>query len=362
MEEMLFDPEDLREYAISFLTNFEVPENEAEIVADVLISADLRGISSHGFSRLESYYGRRLSEGLIENETELEIERETPTTIKLNGNNGMGQVVGYRAMKKCIEKAKNAGLAAVTVNNSNHFGIAGYYSMMALEEDMIGISLTNSQPLVAPTGGRGRVLGTNPISVAVPAGDRYPYVLDMATSITPMGKVTQRKERGENIPEGWGMDGNGKATDDPAVLEEEGAIHPLGGRTEKMRGYKGYGLSLLVDIMTGVLGGASFGTNVGDPSGKSEGNVNIGHFFAAMSVDRFRSLKDFKKDMDALQKDMKETPKTEEKDRIYIHGEKEFEERERREEKGVPIVESVAESILEFGDKHDVSEDLKPLE
>lgn len=362
MEELLFDPEDLKDYTVSFLTNFKVPKEEAEIIADVLISADLRGISSHGFSRLESYYGRRLSEGLIENETNLEIERETPTSIKINGNNGMGQVVGYRAMEKCIEKAEKAGLAAAAVNNSNHFGIAGYYSMMALQEDMIGVSLTNSQPLVAPTGGRGRVLGTNPISVAIPAGDQYPYVLDMATSIVPMGKVTQKKERGEKIPKGWGMDEDGEPTGDPAVLEEEGAIHPLGGRTEKMRGYKGYGLSLLVDIMTGVLGGASFGTDVGDPSGKSEGKVNIGHFFAAMEVDRFRSLEEFKKDMDALQKDLKETPKTEDKDRIFIHGEKEFEEKKEREEKGVPLVEPVVDSILEFGNEHGVSKNLTPIE
>jgi L-2-hydroxycarboxylate dehydrogenase (NAD+) len=173
---------------------------DALIAADVLVSADLRGINSHGVIRLHSYYGDRLLKGKIDPTSPIKVIKESAATLALDGGNGLGQVVGYRAMSRCIELAEKAGLAITTVRNSNHYGIAGYYAMMALPEDMIGISLTNSQPLVAATYGMPPLLGTNPIAVAVPAGEERPFVLDMATSIVSIGRITVHDKAGQPIP------------------------------------------------------------------------------------------------------------------------------------------------------------------
>jgi len=202
----LFEADDLKSYTQRFLMSFDVPREDARTMADVLISADVRGVDSHGIIRLHSYYGDRLKQKLVEPTSPTSLIHETPISLALNGGNGLGPVVAHRAMARCIEKARQFGIAVVTVRNSNHYGIAGYYAMMALPHDMIGVSLTNSQPLVAPTYGRTAMLGTNPIAVAVPAGTEYPYVLDMATSIVPIGRVTVYSESGESVPIGWGMD------------------------------------------------------------------------------------------------------------------------------------------------------------
>ncbi len=252
--------------------------------------------------------------------------RETPTSLALDAGSGLGQVAGYHAMQRCIDKANEVGLAMVTVRNSNHYGIAGYYAMMALPHDMIGISFTNSQPLVAPTYGRTAILGTNPIAVAAPAGHNRPYVLDMATSIVPIGRVTVYQKADKPIPEGWGIDKDGLITTDPNEVLKGGALLALGG-SDIMRGYKGYGLSLLVDIFSGILSGASFGKHVGHPN---EGKpADVGHFFAAIRVEAFRDIEDFTRDMDTLLDELKNAPKAAGQERIYIHGEKEFELYER---------------------------------
>lgn len=360
VKQFLFQVADLKDYVVRFLTKLEVPEEDAKIVADVLITADLRGINSHGVVRLYTYYGSRLQQKLVNPRSTLRVVNETPTTALLDGGNGLGQVNAYHAMKSCIEKAQAAGVAFVTVRNSNHYGIASYYAMMALEHDMIGISLTNSQPLVAPTYARAAVLGTNPISVAVPAGKERPYVLDMATSIVPIGRVVVYQKSGEQIPLGWGMDKSGKLTTDPAEVIDGGALLPLGG-SDIMRGYKGYGLGLLVDILSGVLSGAAFGKDVAHP-GEAR-TANVGHFFAAFRIDAFRPLQEFKADMDALIQQLKNAPKAEGHDRIYIHGEKEFELAERYAKEGIPLLAPVVESLEEVGHQLGVEFDLqrKPL-
>lgn len=360
MKPIYFKAEDLKQYIVDFMKHFDVPKTDAEVVADVLVTADLRGIDSHGISRLYSYYGKRLKESLINPQTPTEILSETANSLHIDGGNGLGQVVAERTMSKCIEKAKGAGVAFASVRNSNHFGIAGYYAMMALPENMIGITLTNSQPLVAPTHGMRPMLGTNPIAVAVPAGDEKDFVLDMATSVVPMGKISMHQERNEEIPKEWGMDGNGKPTTNPKILQEGGALNPLGGRGEKMRGYKGYGLSLLVDIFTGILGGASYGPNVGSPLGTGESNVDIGHFFGAMKIELFRSLQEFKADLDTLMKELKQSEKAPEADRIYIHGEKEFEKMKEKSQKGIPILPSVLNSLEKVGEDLGVPFNLEP--
>ena len=353
-----FNVEALKDYVIRFFKAMDVPEIDARIAADVLVSADLRGVNSHGVIRLHSYYGDRLKQKLIDPLSPIEVIKENAATLALDGANGLGQVVAYRAMSRCIEKADDAGLAITTVRNSNHYGIAGYFAMMALPEDMIGISLTNSQPLVAPTYGLRSALGTNPIAVAIPAGQERPYVLDMATSIVPLGRVSVYEKAGQSIPLGWGINSAGDLTEDPAEVTRGGSLLPLGGPAE-LRGYKGYGLSLLVDLLSGVLSGAAYGTGVGKPS--NERHADVGHFFAAIKIDNFRPVEDFKKDMDDYIRALKDTPKMPGQDRIYIHGEKEFELTEKYQREGVPLMVEVVEALKQAGESAGVPFDLEPV-
>ena len=343
---LLFRTEDLSEYIVQFFVRHDISPKDARIAADILLAADLRGVDSHGIIRLDTYYGTRLRKGLIDPRARLEVVRETSTTLAMDGGSGLGQIVGYTAMQRCIEKARQSGIAMVTVRNSNHYGIAGYYAMMALPEDMIGVSFTNAQPLVAPTYGRKAMLGTNPIAVAVPAGGERPYVLDMATSIVPIGRITVYDKAGKAIPEGWGIDHEGKITTDPKQVLNGGALMPLGG-IDLMRGYKGYSLALLVDIFSGVLAGSAFGTDVAQPSTNEP--ARVGHFFAAMRIDAFRPLEEFKQDMDGLIRMMKDSPKAVDQERIYIAGEKEVEMAERRRTQGIPLLETVVDSLKASG-------------
>lgn len=354
----LFRADDLKDYIVRFFTKLNVTEPHARIAAEILISADLRGVSSHGIIRLHSYYGSRILKGLIDPASPFTYARETAATLLVDGGNGLGMVVGYNAMQRCIEKAHQSGAAFVTAFNSNHYGIAGYYAMMALPHDMIGISFTNAQPLVAPTYGRTAMLGTNPIAVAAPALNHQPYVLDMATSIVPIGKITVYDKSGEDIPPGWGIDKEGTVTTNPKEVLQGGALLPLGG-TDLMRGYKGYGLALMVDIFSGVLSGAAFGPSVG----RSGQNLpsNVGHFFAAIRIDAFRDPRAFKTDLDELIQTLKNGPKALGQDRIYIHGEKEFELADKHARQGVPLLTEVVKGLREAGEQVGVPFDLEVL-
>lgn len=358
MSKLIFRAEDIKNYAVRFFMNYGVPEDDARIAADILVSADMRGVDSHGVIRLDTYYGSRLRAGLMNPITPLTVLRETPTTLALDAGAGLGQVAGYHAMQRAVEKAREIGLAMVTVRNSNHYGIAGYYAMMALPHDMIGISFTNSQPLVAPTYGRSAILGTNPIAVAAPAGTNRPYVLDMATSIVPIGRVTVYQKAGKPIPEGWGVDSEGVITTDPNAVLKGGALLALGG-SDIMRGYKGYGLSLLVDIFSGVLSGSSTGKSVGYPGENKP--ADVGHFFAAVKIEAFRDIVDFKRDMDNLLDQLKNAPKAAGQERIYIHGEKEFELYDRYQREGVPLMAEVVNGLRKTGEEVGLPFDLEPL-
>ena len=358
MSKFTYQVDDLQNYVIRFLKNYQVTEADARIVADVLVSADLRGVESHGIIRLDTYYGSRLRKGLIDPSSPTKVLNETAATLALDAGTGLGQVVSYHAMQRCIEKANESGACMVTVRNSNHYGIAGYYAMMALPHDMIGISFTNAQPLVAPTYGRTAILGTNPIAVAAPAGENRPFVLDMATSIVPIGRVTVYQKAGREIPEGWGVDREGQVTTNPMAVLDGGALMALGG-TDIMRGYKGYGLALMVDIFSGVLAGSAFGKDVGRPH--TNRPADVGHFFAAVKIEAFRPIDDFKRDMDALLNQLKEAPKAAGQERIYIHGEKEFELSERYAREGVPLMSEVVKSLIQVGDEVGVPFDLQPI-
>ncbi|HNR03130.1 MAG TPA: Ldh family oxidoreductase [Anaerolineaceae bacterium] len=350
--------QDLKVFAARYLTHWNVSEEDAALAADVLVSADMRGVDSHGLIRLQNYYGSRLEKGLIDPRAQLTVLRDTPTTLALDANNGLGHPAGVKTMRQCIEKARNAGLAMATVRHSNHYGIAGYYAMMALNEGMIGISFTNSGPLVAPTHGRKAMLGTNPIAVVVPAGSSRPYVLDMATSIVPIGRISVYQKNGKPIPAGWGIDGEGIITEDPVRVIEGGALMPLGG-PELMRGYKGYGLALLVDIFSGVLAGAGFSEQVYGSS--APGASRIGHFFAAIRIDAFRDPAAFAEDMDALLGSLRDSPKAAGEERIFIHGEKEFEKADRAIIEGVPLSDITVETLINAGESAGLPFDLTPI-
>ncbi len=341
--------DDLFDVVTNVFKKLGVPGEDAEIIADVLIAADRRGISSHGVARLRRYVNG-IKQGVMKARTEITYVKETPVSLVVDGGGGMGQVVAYRTMKKCIQKARENFICLATIRNSNHYGIAGYYSMMALKEGLIGLSMTNAAPLVIPTFGKDAVLGTNPISVAVPSREERPYVLDMATSTVPRGKLEVYNRMGKKIPLMWATDENGIPTDDPArvlknLLERRGGgLLPLGGADELTGGHKGYGLALLVDIFSGVFSSGAWGTRVYGRKGEPAG---VSHFLGAISPEAFVGLEEISSNMDDLIRMVKGAPKAPGKDRIYIHGEKEFEkEEENREE--VPLYHKVYEDIREI--------------
>lgn len=358
VRKILFEADALREYNTRVLVKAGASLEDAAIAADVLLAADMRGVESHGCIRLFPYYYRRLRDGLVNASACMKVIQETAAAVALDADNGLGMSSAYRAMQRCIEKAHESGVAVATVRNSNHFGIAGYYAMQALPHQMIGLSFTNSGSLVAPTYGRTPVLGTNPLAVAAPSGRARPYVLDMATSIVPLGKITLYQRAGLQIPSGWGINSAGEVTNDPLEVKYGGALLPLGG-TPEMRGYKGYGLALLVEILSAVLAGAAFGLDV-DP-GEGKGLSRIGHCFMALRIDAFRPLEEFQRDMDALICQLKDAPKASGQERIYIHGEKEFERAERSLQDGVPILDEVVRGLVVDGAQAGVPFDLTPL-
>ena len=349
-KEHRFNKEDLMDFVVRYMSKLGVPAEDAKIVGDVLISADVRGVESHGLLRLGSYYGNRISKNYIDPTTPFKIITETPTTALIDGGNGCGQVVSYKAMEMAIKKAKESGLGAVTVNNSNHFGIAGYYSMMALEHGMIGICMTNSQPLVAPTYGRTAVMGTNPISVAAPSNNEYPYVLDMATSAVAYGKIQLYEKKQEKIPLGWGIDEDGLVTDDPTRIKPggHGALLPLGGM-DITAGYKGFGLAIFVEILCSTLSGGNYLTKVGSPS-KPEA-TGVSHFFMAINIEAFRPLMDFKMQMDDMIRLLKNSPLAVDRDEILVAGMKEFEYQKYNEVNGVPLIQPIVDDLMKEAEK-----------
>jgi LDH2 family malate/lactate/ureidoglycolate dehydrogenase len=337
----------------------------------VLVAADLRGIDSHGVARLRRY-ANGLQSGMMAARPDVQVVAESPATAIIDAGAGLGQPVSCRAMEKAIDKALAVGAGFVAVRNSNHYGIAGYYTMMALAHDCIGFSTTNASVLVVPTFARNAMLGTNPISVAAPASadqdsESWPFVLDMATSTVPRGKLEVYHRLEKPLPLGWATDETGAPTDDTdRVLENfrgktqgSGGLLPLGGAGELLGGHKGYGLSLMVDILCGVLSGAAYADLVYPKTADGKPlPSNIGHCFGALRIDTFRPVEAFRADMDDLQRRLKEAPKAEGQDRIYVHGEKEYEEAERRSRDGIPLNPKVAADLVSLGEELGVAYDL----
>jgi len=346
----------LRKFTVAVLKKLGVPAKDAEIAVDVLIVADQRGIDSHGLQRFKRYTDG-LQAGVMKPITEVKILKETPNTLLISGGDGLGQVVSYRTMKLVIDKALKNNVAFAAVRDSNHYGIAGYYSMMALEHDLIGISVTNTAPLVVPTFGKDAVVGTNPVSIAVPAGKERPFVLDMATSTVTRGKVEVYGREGKTMPITWATDELGRATQDiPRVLDNwlakrGGGLLPLGGVEEESGGHKGYGLSLAIDILSGVLSGSAFGPNL---YAKKDVPAKVSHFFGAIKIDAFIEPALFKSMMDKYINILKNSEKAAGRDRIYIHGEKEFELYEQRKEE-VPLYYEVVNELRQVGQEVDIT-------
>jgi L-2-hydroxycarboxylate dehydrogenase (NAD+) len=333
----------LKEFVELVFVKMGVPEEDAEVTADVLVAANLRGIDSHGVARTRRYV-QGLRDGVMLAVPDIRIVQQTPVSALIDGGAGLGQVAGVKGMQLAIEKALQAGVGFVAVRNSNHYGIAGYYAMMALEQGLMGISMTNAATLVVPTFGRDAVLGTNPLSVAVPTGKERPFVLDMATSVVTRGKVEEYDRMEKPLLPGWATDAQGIPTDDPGEVLVNlrdrlgGGILPLGGAGEELGGHKGYGLALLVDILCAVLSGAGYASHVypKDAAGKPL-PANIGHFFGALQVDAFRPLEEFKASMDDIIGILRKSAKAEGQERIFVHGEKEFEMAEERMREGIPL-------------------------
>lgn len=353
--------EKLKSFCAETLERLKVPSVDARITADVLVEADLRGIDSHGVARMSRYVSG-IQQGMMKPKSNPKVVHETPCTATIDGDAGLGQPVSYRAMKLAISKAREHSVGFVAVRNSNHFGIAGYYAMMALAEDMIGFCMTNTEVIVVPTFARNAMLGTNPIAITAPAGKERPFVLDMSTSTVTRGKIEVYARLEKQIPTNWATNERGVATTDPArvlqniINRRGGGLVPLGGALEESGGHKGYGLALAVEIFSAILPGALYSNRVypKDKSGKPLPS-GIGHFFGAMRVDAFRPKDEFKRDMDDLINRLKSAPKADGADRIYIHGEKEFEETEKLAKTGIPLNPKVVEDLRTIADQLGIS-------
>jgi LDH2 family malate/lactate/ureidoglycolate dehydrogenase len=322
-----------------------VPKEDAAICAEVLISSDLRGIESHGVQRLKMYYNR-IKSGIQLPVTKIKIVRKSDTTAILDAGHGMGQIAAYRAMEMAIEKAKKHGTGAISVGNSTHFGIAGYYSQMAVKEGMIGITMTNARPSVPPTFGVEPMMGTNPITIGIPTDEEFPFMIDCATSITQQGKIEALARTQTPVPEGLVIDEKGEPlTDTPSILDGlakgTAALLPVGGAGETLGGHKGYGYAAAVEIISAALWGGPFMKDLGNPK-----TYFLGHFLMAVNVKSFIDLNDFKKRAGDICRALRNSKKAPGQERIYTAGEKEYYMEIERRKTGIPINQSILNDLV----------------
>lgn len=357
MAEQLFSYAQLHAFTKSIFTRIGCSIQDAETAATALISADLRGIDSHGVARLTGYV--RLWEAKRANtKPDVRIIHESPSTAVVDGDGGLGLVVAPFAMQVAIDKAKTAGTGWVSVQHSNHFGIAGYHAMKALEHDMIGIAMTNASALVAPTFSLERMLGTNPICVAVPAGEEPAFVADLATTTAANGKLEILQRKNLDAPVGWIQDKEGHSSVDAHVLKQGGALLPLG--SDRDHGsHKGYALGAVVDIFSAVLSGANYGPWVPPfpayvPMPENMPGKGIGHFFGAMRIDAFRPAADFKLHMDKWIKRFRNAKSIDPENKVLIPGDPEREMETQRMKEGIPLMDTVVQDLNALAIKFDV--------
>jgi LDH2 family malate/lactate/ureidoglycolate dehydrogenase len=329
-----------------------VPADDAEIAARVLVAADLRGVDTHGVIRFSprAWYVKWLTEGSMTARANLRVISESASTALVDGDRGIGMVIGHRAMEMAIRKARDSGIGMVGVRNSRHYGMSAYYSMLALPHDMIGLAMTNASRQVVPTFGREAKFGTNPMCFAVPTDRELPFVLDMATTTAAAGKLELAARQGKTIPLGWALNESAAATDDPRTAQQARRLLPLGA-TRDGGSHKGYGLAIVVEVLCGVLTGTITALN--------EDQDPRGHFFGAIRIDTFRRAEEFKRDMDRLIRDLKATPPIAGQERVYVAGEIEFETAEERAERGIPLMASVLKGLRDVSEQVEVPYDLE---
>ena len=351
---MIFSYSDLSVFTYNIFKAIGCSDEHATIATNALLAADIRGIDSHGVARLSGYVRLWKAKRMNAN-PDIKIVHETPSTAVVDGDSGLGLVVAPFAMQVAISKARNVGTGWVSVRNSNHFGIAGYHAMMALEHDMIGMAMTNASALAAPTFSVERMLGTNPIAVAIPANKQPPFVADFATTTAANGKLEILQRKNEDAPLGWVQDKDGNASTNANVLKQGGALLPLGSDREH-GSHKGYALGSIVDIFSAVLSGASYGpwappfpAYISVPENMP--GKGLGHFFGAMRIDAFRSVDEFKQHMDNWITRFRNAKPAEGYNKVLIPGDLEREMEAVRMKEGIPIIDAVVEDLKSVGEK-----------
>lgn len=344
----------LRKLISAILTEYSVPQHDADIIASVLSEADRMGFDTHGISRLKRIYIDRIKMGIVEPVTNMEMITDKDASTVIDGHNGMGHVIGHRAMGIAIDKARKYGIALSAVRNSSHFGIAGYYSLMAAEADMIGITGTNARPSMAPIFGNENTIGTNPLTFAIPTDEKFPFLLDCATSVTQRGKVEIYARENHKVPEGWVVDNKGRALTDPHViledlLKDKASFVPIGGNKEETGGYKGFGYGTVVEILSAALQNGNYLKML---SGFDEkGNripYNLGHFFIAVDVNHFIDKHIFRSVSGSILRQIRNSRRTDPAQPVYTPGEKEFNISAERMKHGVPVSTGLYAEIEEM--------------
>ena len=350
--------EQMNNFMIDAFQGYGVPKEDAKICADVLLESDRRGIESHGCNRFKPIYIDRIVKGTLLPKTELEIIKETPTTIVADAHDGMGMVASYHVMKKLIEKAKTYGMAGGAIRNSTHYGIAGYWTGMASDAGMIGITGTNARPSIAPTLGVENMLGTNPLTFSIPTDEEFPFCLDCATSIVQRGKIEYYAREGKPVPAGMVVSEQGEALTDSAQILKDlvkgtAALAPLGGIGEEMAGYKGYGYATVVEILSAALSGGEFMKALSgvDDNGKPR-MYHLGHFFFVVDPEAFMGREEFKKIAGDICRALRASKKAPGESRIYTAGEKEHDVWLFRKDKGVPVGEAVQKELIAVRDMY----------
>ena len=358
MADQLFSYQHLFDFTKSVFKKIGSSDEHANIATESLLAADLRGIDSHGVARLSGYV--RLWEVKRINATPLiKVIHETPSTAVVDGDSGLGLVIAPFAMQIAIEKAKQVGTGWVSVQNSNHFGIAAHHAMMALPYDMMGIAMTNASPLVAPTFSIDKMLGTNPICVAAPAGNQPPFVADLATTTAANGKLEILQRKNLQTPTGWVQDKDGKPSNDPHALKTGGALLPLGGDREH-GSHKGYALGAVVDIFSALLSGANYAPWVPPfpayvPMPAQQPGKGIGHFLGAMRIDAFRPAADFKKDMDHWIQGFRNAKTIPGEEKVLVPGDPEREFEVQRKKDGIPLLQQVTDDLQSLAEKFNLT-------
>ncbi len=336
----------LHKFVAAVFRALGLSDSDAEIASRVVVTADLMGIESHGVQRLKRYYYTPLRNGIVNPRAKISVVRQGKAFAVLDAGNGSGLVVATKAMDMAIDIAKRSGIAVVFVRNSSHFGIAGYYAMMAIERGLIGIALTNTRPLVAYTNTVGRNIGTNALAIGFPTPSPPPILIDMATSVVPRGRIEVYRRLGRRIPMGWGIDEEGKLTDDPVAVLERGALLPLGGLGELFGGHKGSCLAIAIDLLAGLLPGNAWGPHVGSPSGDKP--PRVGHLLAAIDVEAISDRDEYMRSIGEFKRYIKSLRKHPKADRVWIPGEKAWLTMETRKRIGIPIHISTLRELEEL--------------